>query len=111
MLKNLFNSGKCLLGFHQGEWQFESPSSCLQYQVCEHCKKRSTKTEHTWNEWDYQTEDNCQQIRVCLRCQNEETRILHVWSADAYYKKDGERTTVNYCERCGEEKLYGTVHK
>jgi hypothetical protein len=110
VLKNIFNSGKCMLGFHQGDWQYEEPQKCLKFQVCTHCAKRSTKIEHTWGEWGYLAEGDCQQVRVCARCGEQEAQTVHVWGKDVYYTKDNDCSTVNFCERCKAEKPSGTIH-
>lgn len=110
MFKDLFKSGKCLLGFHQGTWEYEKPDKCTKFRVCTHCAKRSTKTEHTWSAWKYHADDDCQQIRICTRCGEKEEQTVHIWGKEAFYKKDNDCSTVNYCERCHAEKPYKVIH-
>lgn len=109
MFKNLFNKGKCLLGFHQGEWQYELTNQCNQTQVCKRCQTESKRIEHVWGEWTYQSEDACDLLRVCSRCTETESCIEHNWGQPTYKYSDS-CIQVQVCNRCRKEEIGATKH-
>jgi hypothetical protein len=44
MLKELFDSGKCALGFHSGDWRYVSDQRCEQLQICSRWDNQSVKS-------------------------------------------------------------------
>ena len=99
--KDLINKGKCLIGFHQGEWCAESPTSCTFTRVCERCGVENSKVEHTWTEWSFSADVSCQQSRTCNRCGLQEERLYHTW-AEAIYKTKATCEQEQVCARCRE---------
>ncbi|MDQ3120572.1 MAG: hypothetical protein M3Q89_13570 [Verrucomicrobiota bacterium] len=110
MFKNLFEKGKCLVGLHQGEWQYEKPGQCEQLRVCSGCGAQNRKTEHVWGEWGFETEGKCAQQRVCGRCGAPEQRIEHTWGALRYQAPDSCEE-VRDCDRCHEVWAAGPRHE
>jgi hypothetical protein len=97
-LKDLLDGGKCLLGFHQGEWRLMAPDRCVFAQTCERCDLMTTRTDHVWGAWAYASEGACEQRRVCGRCPEHETRVVHAWGVWAYLEQ--HRAPVRTCARC-----------
>jgi hypothetical protein len=110
MLSNLFNAGKCMLGFHAGAWAFLANDSCEQLQVCTRCQARSLRTEHAWGDWHYPSEKDCNQRRVCGRCHSLDQQVVHLWGSTAHYKEPNACEMVHRCERCNAEKPAGVIH-
>jgi len=110
MFQKLIDKGRCSLGFHSGEWIYESPASCVQVQVCERCAKRSQRTQHGWGEWQFLSEDDCTLQRACPRCGAVESKVQHAWSSDQYYTTPGACETVRICERCSTQEDSGIIH-
>ena len=109
MLKDLFDRGKCALGFHAGEWRYLREGSCQQTRVCSRCKAESQQLVHTWQTWDYQNADACLMVRECGRCGEKETKTEHVWGTPVY-QSEGSCALIRPCSRCGETKAAGTAH-
>jgi hypothetical protein len=99
--KNLFNTGKCLVGAHKGQWFYNFPDQCVQIQICELCDLKSTRTEHDWAEWKYPTPGTCRCVRVCNRCGEHEYDVEHEWVRWEYVAPS-DCTQVQLCGRCGE---------
>ena len=100
-IKNWLDNGKCLLGFHQGEWHLEAKNRCDFAQVCERCNVVNRRTEHTWAEWSYTAEHECSLGRTCARCGNTEERVEHQWG-DWVYQKDNACDQGIPCTRCND---------
>lgn len=98
-LKDLIDGGKCLLGFHQGDWRMTSPDRCELAQTCERCGVVTTRIEHAWGDWGYAAPASCDERRTCRRCDAHETRVGHAWGAWSYVER--HRAPVRRCERCG----------
>ena len=98
-LRDLLNKGKCLLGFHDGEWIAESATSCNFVRVCTRCKAEHRKVEHWWNEWAFVSDDACEQLRTCRRCAQQEQRVTHAWGTPAYVG-DASCEQATECARC-----------
>lgn len=109
MLKDVWNKGKCLLGFHVGEWRYSREGGCDQVQSCERCGTESTRVDHVWGDWAFVLEDACELERVCARCKEQEVEIEHEWQEPAYRDSDS-CLQVQSCSRCGEEEPTDTVH-
>ena len=109
MLKDLFDRGKCALGFHAGDWRYVRQGSCQQTRVCSRCKTESQQLVHTWQSWDYQNADACLMARECGRCGEKETKTEHVWGTPVY-QSEGSCAVIRPCSRCGETKAAGTAH-
>jgi hypothetical protein len=108
-LKNLFNTGKCVVGVHKGDWFYDVAAQCLQVQICELCDAKSTRTEHVWPEWRFQSGNTCQRVRVCNRCGEVEQSVEHMWSHWEYvYENDC--TQVQICGRCKEKSPHTRVY-
>jgi len=58
-LRDWLDTGKCMLGFHQGDWTAESPASCVLIQTCDRCHTINQRVEHDWPEWRYRAENDC----------------------------------------------------
>jgi hypothetical protein len=70
------------LGFHTGEWAFETENWCVQTYRCTGCPDVKTRTLHDLPGWSYQMprEANaCTQERVCRRCARAETKQGHAF--------------------------------
>ena len=52
-LKDWLDTGKCLVGFHEGNWLPRKSRSCVLLQTCARCKNISRRVEHDWAEWRY----------------------------------------------------------
>ena len=81
MLKDLFDKGKCALGFHVGDWRYLQDGSCQQTRICSRCQVSSQQLVHPWQTWDYETPDSCRMARRCGRCAETETKVEHVWAS------------------------------
>ena len=99
-LKEWLDTGKCLLGFHQGEWTRENPASCVLIQTCDRCQTTSQRVEHDWPEWRYVSGDDCRLERLCGRCSEKETRVEHQWGTWRYRREEGCDQGIQ-CTRCG----------
>jgi hypothetical protein len=109
MLKDLFDKGKCAIGFHAGDWRHPREGQCLQVRVCPRCKTESQQLVHSWQPWQYLAAEACQLARRCGRCGDQETKIEHVWGTPVY-QADGACAVIRPCSRCGETTLAGTTH-
>jgi hypothetical protein len=98
-LKGWLDTGKCLLGFHQGNWALEAPNRCVLAQTCERCGAVSQRVEHMWLEWSYADAERCVLARRCSRCRETEQRTEHCWGAWAY-RQNGSCEQGMECERC-----------
>ena len=98
-LKDWLDTGKCLLGLHQGDWRLEAPGSCAVVQTCERCGAVNQRIEHTWLDWHYTAEQRCDLSRSCNRCAESEKRMEHQWGAWIYRKDDSCAQGIR-CERC-----------
>ena len=76
-LKDWLDTGKCLVGFHEGNWLRENTRSCVMLQTCARCGNISQRVEHDWAEWRYPSPTNCDLARSCKRCAENETQIEH----------------------------------
>jgi hypothetical protein len=88
MLKDLFDKGKCALGFHLGDWRYLQDESCQQSRLCSRCKTASQQLVHTWRTWDYETADSCRMARRCGRCAEIETKLEHTWATAVYASEE-----------------------
>jgi hypothetical protein len=109
MLKDLFDRGKCALGFHAGEWRYMRSGDCQQTRVCSRCQAESQQTLHTWEPWEYAAADDCRMARQCSRCGEEETKTEHAWGAPVY-QAEGSCEQVRPCSHCREKAPAGTTH-
>jgi len=109
MLKELFDKGKCALGFHIGEWRYLKDRQCEQIQVCSRCKNESRQVVHGWRSWEYLASGACEMARRCGRCNEEETKTEHVWSAPVY-ESAASCIQLRPCSRCGQTSSAGTAH-
>ena len=110
MFKKLLQKGKCLLGFHEGEWNYEQPAQCTQTRLCTLCQKRQERTHHIWAEWEFERERDCAQRRVCERCAESEERVTHNWAAPEFVE-EGSCEQVRRCARCEAEEPTGASHQ
>lgn len=100
-VKDWLDTGKCLLGFHQGDWRHDAPAHCVLIQVCERCGTVNQRVEHSWSDWTHAGAQSCNQLRRCSRCAESETRIEHdeeAWT----YRQDGSCEQEKRCQRCAE---------
>jgi hypothetical protein len=100
-VKDWLDTGKCLLGFHQGDWRSESPARCLLIQTCERCGTVNQRVEHSWSDWNHADAQSCELSRSCSRCAEAEKRIEHNWEAWRY-RQDGFCDQGKRCQRCAE---------
>jgi hypothetical protein len=98
-LKDWIDTGKCLVGFHEGDWLRENSRSCVLLQTCARCGNRSQRVEHDWPEWRYSSPKSCNLARTCNRCAENESQIEHQWGAWTY-RRDGECQQSIPCTRC-----------
>src|ERR1043166_6921882 len=87
-LKDWLDTGKCLLGFHEGTWTRENPQSCVLIQNCDRCHTISQQVEHDWLEWRYASDESCELQRLCNRCRDKETRVEHQWGTWTYQSQE-----------------------
>ena len=99
-LKDWLDTGKCLLGFHQGDWKRESPASCVLIQTCDRCRAISQRVEHDWREWRYVSDQSCELERSCDRCEERESRFEHQWGTWLYRREEACDQGIQ-CTRCG----------
>lgn len=109
MFRDLFDKGKCALGFHAGEWQYVAAGRCDQLRVCTRCRNESRQVVHEWQEWRRVEPGRCDFVRRCSRCAASETKTEHSWGA-AIYPDDGACAMVQPCGGCSSTKPAGTVH-
>jgi hypothetical protein len=109
MLKDLFDKGKCALGFHVGEWRYLQDGSCQQRRICSRCQVSSQQLVHAWQSWEYESSDDCRMARRCGRCTEAETKVEHVW-ASPIYASDQSCALVRPCSRCNETSPAGNAH-
>ncbi len=100
-LKDWLDTGKCLLGFHEGEFRRENEASCVLLQTCNRCGVVSQRLDHSWSDWTYLGDHRCDLSRTCTRCSERETRIEHHWS-DWMFRREGLCEQSLRCQRCGE---------
>ncbi|HEX7233061.1 MAG TPA: hypothetical protein VF452_21940, partial [Candidatus Binatia bacterium] len=98
-LKDWLDTGKCMLGFHQGEWVRADPVSCVLIQSCDRCRTINQRVEHDWPDWSYRSETDCGLERACTRCAESETRVEHQWGTWQYRSADGCEQGIQ-CTRC-----------
>jgi hypothetical protein len=109
MLKDLFDKGKCALGFHIGDWRYLEDRFCQQTRICSRCQAASQQLVHTWQSWDYETTHACRMARQCARCAETETKVEHVWGS-AIYASEQSCALVRPCSRCRETLPAGNRH-
>jgi hypothetical protein len=109
MFKDILQRGKCLVGFHQGPWQFSAEKICTKVQICTVCKARTEKPEHNWSEWAAPRPDSCDFQRKCTRCGISESKTEHAWG-ERQYAADGDCTLQRVCTRCAATEAAGTQH-
>jgi hypothetical protein len=100
-VKDWLDTGKCLLGFHQGDWRPESPAGCLLIQTCQRCGTVNQRVEHSWSDWNNANAQSCELLRSCSRCAESEKRIEHTWEAWSY-RQDGSCEQSKRCQVCAE---------
>jgi hypothetical protein len=110
MLKELFDQGKCALGFHTGDWRYVKDQQCEQIQVCSRCKAKTRQVVHIWQPWRYLASELCEMSRKCGRCREEEKKVEHTWTAPVY-EAPGSCVKVRPCSRCREKSSAGVTHK
>jgi hypothetical protein len=98
-VKDWLDTGKCLLGFHQGDWRLESSARCVLIQACERCGTVNQRMEHSWSDWNHGGAQSCERSRTCSRCAEAERRIEHSWEAWSY-RQDGSCQQSKRCEVC-----------
>lgn len=101
MFKNLINRGGCMVGIHQGEWNYLDADSCEQHRICTVCETEQTRTEHQMGEWRVSDDHPCTSISTCQRCASIETQVNHTWG-DWVYVADGSCQAVQVCTQCNE---------
>lgn len=77
------------LGFHSGEWVFETPGSCAHTRRCTGCPDVKTRIRHDMPDWALRLprEANaCTRERACRRCAMVDTEQVHVFQW--YYLDD-----------------------
>lgn len=99
MLKDLFDKGKCALGFHVEAWQYAQSNLCRQTSRCTRCGVVSERTAHVWEGWHRFDDISCSAIRACQRCRRQETQDDHAWEAWAYDQRGSCQQHV-VCSRC-----------
>lgn len=109
MLKQLFDKGKCALGFHSGDWRYVNDRQCEQVQVCSRCQNESRQLVHSWQTWEYPASGTCDMARRCARCNQEESKTEHVWTAPVY-ESTASCAQVRSCSRCGQTSSAGIAH-
>ena len=109
MLKDLFDKGKCALGFHSGDWRYVDARRCQQVRICPRCNNQSQQTVHGWQAWQYVADGTCEMARQCGRCHEQENLLEHSWGAPVY-ESDGVCAQVRPCVRCGAKSAAGTTH-
>ena len=100
-VKDWLDTGKCLLGFHQGDWRLESSARCVLIQTCERCGTVNQRVEHSWSDWNHADAQTCERSRTCSRCAESEKRIEHSWEAWSY-RQEGSCQQSKRCEVCAE---------
>jgi hypothetical protein len=109
MWKDLLDKSKCLLGFHEGPWQYRRANSCTQVQKCERCGRDTERVEHRWGEWVFEAERRCDLVRACARCAQTEKSLTHSWGEPTYQRADAcDRVAI--CARCDEEQNHEPLH-
>src|SRR5690242_5522358 len=98
-LKDWLDTGKCMLGFHQGEWVRADPASCVLIQSCDRCQTINQRVEHDWLDWSYRSETDGALERSCKRCRESEARVEHQWGTWQYRSADGCEQGIQ-CNRC-----------
>ncbi|HEX6436528.1 MAG TPA: lipocalin family protein [Candidatus Binatia bacterium] len=109
MFKDLFDKGKCALGFHTGEWRYLQDGSCEQTRICSRCRVASQQLVHPWQTWDYESSNDCRMSRRCGRCAEAESKVEHVW-ASPIYASEQSCALVHPCSRCKETSPAGNAH-
>jgi hypothetical protein len=66
-VKDWLDTGKYLLGFHQGDWRLDSPARCVLLQACERCGTVNQRIEHIWSDWKHGGAQSCNLLRTCSR--------------------------------------------
>jgi hypothetical protein len=107
--KGFLDKSKCLLGFHQGTWEYRQSTDCTQFMRCERCAVESERVEHRWGEWDYKAEGTCDLVRTCGRCSQTESQLKHVWGEPRHKGADTCDQLV-VCDRCGDQEDRAAKH-
>ena len=108
--KGFLDKGKCLLGFHQGTWEYRRQGDCLQFMVCQRCTTECSRVEHGWGDWAYRANEACELVRACARCGQTETAVKHVWD-EPRYRSSKACEQVAVCTRCGEQEERPVLHR
>lgn len=110
MLKDLFDKGKCALGFHVEAWRYARAGACQQTSVCTRCQAVSERVVHDWpDSWALVSPAGCQMTRACRRCGENETRTEHDWGEPAYVASN-RCEQARPCSRCATQLSAGTMH-
>ncbi len=100
MFNNLLNRGGCMIGMHQGEWEYLADKSCEQKRICTVCETEQTRTEHQMGEWTTDPSQPCTQMSTCERCGTTESEVTHTWDKWEYVADDS-CTAHQVCSQCG----------
>ena len=100
-VKDWLDTGKCLLGFHQGDWRLVSPARCVLIQTCERCGTVNQRIEHSWSDWHQADAQSCERARTCSRCAESERRVEHNWN-EWSYRQEGSCDQSRRCQGCSE---------
>lgn len=79
------------LGFHTGDWVYDTAGSCEQTRRCTGCSDVSVRERHTLSDWAYQEPryaNACAKNRSCQRCPLTETKADHAFAT--FYIEDLE---------------------
>jgi hypothetical protein len=109
MWKDFLDKGKCLLGFHDGPWQYRQPKNCTQVQKCERCGNETERIEHRWSGWAWEADGRCDRVRTCARCSQTEKSLNHNWGQPAYVRA-GACDMVVTCARCKGKESRDAAH-
>lgn len=99
----------CKLGVHAvSDWQYQSPQTCTQLQVCDRCgRELGRQVAHSWGPWAPQPSAPCTRVRLCQRCGTEQREPFHDWGQPQYEKprdpaEIDSTQMVRICRKCGE---------
>jgi hypothetical protein len=80
-IKDRVSRARHSLGFHTGEWAYDTPGNCAQTRVCTGCGDVAKRVEHSYGEWfrneRVAEESDCGLLRTCAVCNDAHLKPEH----------------------------------
>lgn len=99
--KDAWGKGKCMAGFHEGEWKYLHDHQCDQEINCERCGKNTRLRHEAFSKWKDDENHQCREIRYCKRCFEKEKRPNHDFHKERPKHSWNCKIFLRTCKKCG----------